>query len=68
MKAIFKKAYHFTKDRLSEQNSIDGVISTRIVEAEIRMKPGLQPQEAPDWVKDTSLFKCGVSDRMIIEV
>ena len=68
MKAIFKKAYHFTKDKIVQQQSIDGVIPTRIVESEVRIKPGLAPQEAPDWVQDTPLFKCGLSDRMIVEV
>jgi hypothetical protein len=68
MKAIFKKAYHFTKDKIVEQNSIDGVISARLVEAEVRIRPGFQPQDTPDWVGETPLFKCGLSDRLIVVV
>jgi hypothetical protein len=68
VKAIFKKAYHFTKDRITDQKTADGVIPMRIVETEIRIKPGLQPQVVEDWVKDTLLYKNGVTDHLIVEV
>jgi hypothetical protein len=68
MKAIFKKAYHFTQDRIVDEQTIEGSTKTRMIDAEIRVRPGLQPQEAPDWIKDTTLFTDGVSSRLIVEV
>lgn len=69
-KAIFKKAFHFTKDRIELKPNPwkgDQTEKHRIVDAEVRVKPGLQPQTAEDWVKDTLLYKNGVADRTIVE-
>lgn len=69
-KAIFKKAFHFTKDRIEPRpNPWNGnqAENQRIVEAEVRVKPGLQPQVVEDWVKDTVLYKNGLTDRTIVE-
>ena len=69
-KAIFKRAYHFTKDRIEKKpNPYNGNVDEnyRIVDAEIRIKPGLQPQFVEDWVKDTVLYKNGIVDRSIVE-
>jgi hypothetical protein len=67
MYAIFKKNYHFTKDSIAV-NEISGV-TTRSIEDE--WKPSLTAKDyqyAPDWIKETDLFKLGLRDKLIIEV
>lgn len=66
MHAIFKKAYHFTKDDIAK-NKETGIVTRTIVD-QIRIQPSQTIQAAPDWIKATDLFKHGKKDKLIIEV
>lgn len=66
MYGIFRKAYHFTDDEIAH-NELSGV-KTRTIKQEIRIIPSVNYQFAPDWIKDTLLYKLGVKDKMIVEV
>lgn len=66
MYAIFRKAYHFTKDEIGK-NKETGIVTRTVVE-QVRIQPSQDYQQAPDWIKTTDLFKHGKKDKMIVEV
>lgn len=65
MYGIFKKAFHFTEDEISESPLTK--LQTRRIVRQIRIQPSVTAQEVPDWVKDTDLFKYGEADGNIEE-
>lgn len=66
MNAIFKKSFHFTKDKIEHSEKLG--FAVRTVEAEVRVTASLNIQSAPDWIKETTLYKLGVKDKAIIGV
>ena len=67
MYAIFKKNYHFIRDEIAHSETLGFKVRNILEE----WKPNLTEkhyQEAPDWIKETGLYKLAVKDKMIIEV
>jgi hypothetical protein len=65
MKIIAKHAFVFVLDEIvTETSKVSGQPeAVQKIIATCKVKPSVFPQDCPDWVKDTDLFKLAVEDR-----